>query len=143
MFILKSEAQFDMAHYLEGYSGKCANIHGHRYKLIAKIASESLHKEGQLRGMVDDFGNFKNALKEVTDKFDHKIILEDSDEGKILASKLGEMPNQFTVEFLPFRTTAEEMSRYIFNYLKEKGFPIYEVELFETPTNSCSYREVL
>lgn len=141
MFILKSEVQFDMAHYLEGYRGKCANIHGHRYKLIAKLASETLHEEGQLRGMVDDFGNFKGALKEVADFFDHKLILEDSEEGRKLAKQLADMPNGFEIQFLPFRTTAEEMSRYIFNHLKNKGLPIDEVELFETPTNSCIYRE--
>ncbi len=56
MFILKNEVQFDLAHYLSGYEGKCANIHGHRYRLIVQIASKELHQEGQLRGMVDDFG---------------------------------------------------------------------------------------
>ena len=33
MFILKSEIQFDTAHYLSGYTGKCANLHGHRYRV--------------------------------------------------------------------------------------------------------------
>ena len=42
MFKLKSEVQFDMAHYLSGYNGKCSNIHGHRYRLIAKVGSETL-----------------------------------------------------------------------------------------------------
>ncbi|NRZ40451.1 6-pyruvoyl-tetrahydropterin synthase [Clostridium beijerinckii] len=63
MFKIKSEVQFDMAHYLSGYEGKCSNIHGHRYKLIAKLKSEKLHQDGQLRGMVDDFGNFKKHIK--------------------------------------------------------------------------------
>ena len=62
MFILKSEIQFDCAHYLSDYVGKCNNLHGHRYRLIAKVASETLHQEGQLRGMVDDFGNIKAAF---------------------------------------------------------------------------------
>lgn len=141
MFILKSEVQFDMAHYLSGYEGKCANIHGHRYRLIAKLASETLHGAGQLRGMVDDFGNFKVALKEVADFFDHKLILEDNEEGKKVASQLVNLPNDFKIVLLPFRTTAEEMSRYIFNTLKDKGLKVDEVELFETPTNSCIYRE--
>lgn len=141
MFILKNEVQFDMAHYLSGYEGKCSNIHGHRYRLIVKIASETLHEEGQLRGMVDDFGNVKKALKEVEDFFDHKIVLEDNEEGRRLADQLGEMPNGFKIELLPYRTTAEEMSRHIFNMLKAKGLNVSEVELFETPTNSCIYKE--
>ena len=39
MFKIKSEVQFDMAHYLSDYVGKCSNIHGHRYRLIVKLAS--------------------------------------------------------------------------------------------------------
>ena len=63
MFTLKSEIQFDMAHYLSGYVGKCKNIHGHRYRLVVKVSSQTLHESGQLRGMVDDFSEVK-ALKD-------------------------------------------------------------------------------
>ena len=140
MFKLKSEIQFDMAHYLSQYKGKCANIHGHRYKLIATLKADKLHEEGQTRGMVEDFGEFKKALKLIADIFDHKLIIEDNVEGREVASKLKEV-NNFEILFLPFRTTAEEMSRYIYNKLKEMNFPIYEVELFETPTNRIIYSE--
>ena len=141
MFKIKSEVQFDMAHYLSGYKGKCSNIHGHRYKLIAKLKSETLHGEGQLRGMVDDFSNFKGALKEIGDIFDHKLIIEQNEDGKALAKKLEELPNNFDVYFVSYRPTAEEMSRDIFYRLKNKGLSICEVELFETPNNSCIYTE--
>ena len=141
MFTIKSEIQFDMAHYLSGYKGKCSNIHGHRYKLIAKLKSETLNKEGQLRGMVDDFSNFKDSLKEIVDIFDHKLIIEDNEDGRALAVKLQELPNNFDVYFVDYRPTAEEMSRDIFNRLKNKGLQLYEVELFETPNNSCIYTE--
>lgn len=141
MFILKSEIQFDMAHYLSGYEGKCKNIHGHRYTLVVKVASETLHQQGQLRGMVDDFGNIKGVLKQVEKLFDHKLVLEDNEEGRLVANSLNALPHTFEVLYLPCRTTAEEMSRYIFKFLKEKGIKIWEVELFETPTNSCIYRE--
>lgn len=141
MFKIKSEVQFDMAHYLSGYKGKCSNIHGHRYKLIVKLKSETLHTEGQLRGMVDDFTTFKNSLKEIAEIFDHKLILEDNEEGKALAEKLKELPNDFDIYFVSYRPTAEEMSRDIFYRLKDKGMPVCEVELFETPNNSCIYTE--
>ena len=141
MFKIKSEVQFDMAHYLSGYVGKCSNIHGHRYRLIAMLKSETLHQEGQLRGMVDDFSNFKNALKEIENIFDHKLIIEENEEGKALAEKLKDLPNDFDIYFVPYRPTAEEMSRDIFNRLKSKGLSVCEVELFETPNNSCIYTE--
>jgi 6-pyruvoyltetrahydropterin/6-carboxytetrahydropterin synthase len=141
MFKIKSEVQFDMAHYLSGYDGKCSNIHGHRYRLIAKLKSETLHKEGQLRGMVDDFSNFKEALKQIEEEFDHKLIIENNEEGKVLSKKLSELQNNFEISFVNYRPTAEEMSRDIFNRLKSKGLSVCEVELFETPNNSCIYTE--
>lgn len=141
MFKIKSEAQFDMAHYLSGYEGKCSNVHGHRYRLIVKLASETLQEDGQLRGMVDDFSNFKHTLKEIVETFDHKLVIEDNEEGIALAEKLLEISNDFSIYFVPYRPTAEEMSRDIFNRLKSKGLSVYEVELYETPTNSCIYTE--
>ncbi|CUU48090.1 6-pyruvoyl trahydropterin synthase family protein [Clostridium beijerinckii] len=141
MFKIKSEVQFDMAHYLSGYEGKCSNIHGHRYKLIAKLRSEKLHQDGQLRGMVDDFGNFKNILKEIAETFDHKLIIENNEDGKALVKKFEELQNNFKIYLVDYRPTAEEMSRDIFNRLKAKGLSVCEVELFETPNNSCIYTE--
>lgn len=141
MFIIKSEVQFDMAHYLSGYNGKCSNIHGHRYRLIVKLKSDTLHQEGQLRGMVDDFSNFKSSLKEIENLFDHKLIIENSEEGKALIDKLKDLPMNFDIFTVEYRPTAEEMSRDIFNRLKNMGLPVYEVELFETPNNSCIYME--
>lgn len=140
MFKLKSEIQFDMAHYLSGYNGKCANIHGHRYRLIATLKVDELKQDKQTRGMVEDFGEFKKGLKVISDMFDHKLIMEDNEEGREIYSKLKEV-SDFEIVLLPFRTTAEEMSRYIYRKLKEMNFPIYEVELFETPTNSIIYSE--
>lgn len=137
MFKIKSEIQFDMAHFLSGYNGKCSNIHGHRYRLVATFRSLEVHKEGQLRGMVDDFSNIKGALKEIQDLFDHKLVIEDNKEGKNLKNTL----SHHNILLVPYRPTAELMSQSIYHMLKEKNFPIFEVELFETPTNSCIYSE--
>lgn len=141
MFKVKSQIEFDMAHYLSGYNGKCSNLHGHRYKLIVSIKSETLHQEGQLKGMVDDFGNIKAKLKEIENLFDHKLVIENNEEGLLVAEKLKELPNSFDVLLVPYRPTAEEMSRDIFHKLKAMGLDVCEVELFETPTNSCTYTE--
>lgn len=140
MFTLKSEVEFDMAHYLYGYNGKCANIHGHRYRLVAKVANEELHQSGQLRGMVDDFGNIKKSLRVIHDLFDHKLVIEDNEEGKKVAENLKALVD-FEILMVPYRPTAEEMSRDIFRKLKSMGVAVVEVELYETPTNSCIYSE--
>ena len=141
MFTLKSEIYFDMAHYFSGYVGKCKNIHGHRYRLVVKVSSQTLHESGQLRGMVDDFSEVKAVLKEVHDLFDHKLVIEENEEGKRVVEKLNESGKVFEILFVPYRPTAEEMSRHIFNEIKKRGVRVTEVELFETPTNSCIYTE--
>ena len=137
MFKLKSEIQFDMAHYLCGYNGKCSNIHGHRYKVIATLKGEKLQTEGQEKGMLIDFGQFKKELKEVAQIFDHKLVVEKNEEG----IKIKENMKGFNVLLGDYRPTAEEMSRHIYMILKERKLPIYEVEVYETPSNSCSYME--
>ncbi len=139
MFKIKNKIEFDAAHYLSGYDGKCANIHGHRYKLIVTICSENLQSEGHSRGMVEDFSKIKEVLREVETFFDHKLLIEDNDDGRRAFAALKSLPNGFDVVMMPFRPTCEEMSRYIFNMLRGKGLNVSEVELFETPNNSCVY----
>lgn len=141
MFTLRNEIEFDMAHYLSGYHGKCANIHGHRYRLVVKVSSAELHQEGQLRGMVDDFSNIKTLLKKIQAQFDHKLVIEDHEEGREVARKLQASASGFEIIFVPYRPTAEEMARDIYRQIKQAGVNVTEVELFETPTNSCIYSE--
>ena len=73
MYYLQTKASFDAAHFLWKYEGKCKNIHGHRWNVVAKIKSQELEQEGQTRGMVVDFGNLKKDLKKLCDSFDHKL----------------------------------------------------------------------
>ena len=142
MFTLKSEIEFDAAHYLSDYEGKCHNIHGHRYRVVIKVSADSLHETGQCRGMVDDFSTIKQALKKIHDLFDHRLILEENEEGKELAKKIAETKLGFEIYFVPYRPTAEEISRDIYQRLQNLGIKVTEVELFETPKNSCIYTEV-
>ena len=142
MFILKNEVQFDTAHYLSGYAGKCSNIHGHRYRMVVELASETLQATGVQRGMVADFGDVKDLLKQLADQYDHKLLIEDNEDGRAVAAQLAQLPNQFAVVMVPYRPTAEEMSRHIYQQMKQAGYPVYSVELFETPTSSCKYQEV-
>ena len=45
----------------------------------------------------------------------------------------------FILKILPFRTTAENLARYIFDRLEADGFPVAEVEVDETPNNRAFY----
>lgn len=42
MYGLQAEAHFDAAHFLTNYYGKCENLHGHRWRVVVTIESESL-----------------------------------------------------------------------------------------------------
>ena len=63
MYILKTEASFDSAHFLAGYNGKCSNLHGHRWKIVLEVQTEELKEDVQHKGMYVDFGELKKRFK--------------------------------------------------------------------------------
>ena len=139
MYILKTEAAFDSAHFLYGYEGKCRNIHGHRWKIEAEICSEELISEGQTRGMIIDFGDFKKALKNIADSLDHKLIYE---QGSLKPATEQALSDEgFAMIKVDFRPPAENFSRYIFGLLKDRGMPVKRVTVYETPANCAVYEE--
>ena len=75
MYILKTSAAFDSAHFLKGYNGKCANIHGHRWTIEVRAGSDTLIDNGEKRGMVIDFGDLKKEVRALADSFDHALIV--------------------------------------------------------------------
>lgn len=76
MYILKTEASFDSAHFLAGYDGKCSNLHGHRWKIILEVQAEELKDDIQHKGMYVDFGELKKDLRDLADSMDHALIIE-------------------------------------------------------------------
>ena len=139
MYILRTEAAFDSAHFLFGYEGKCRNIHGHRWKIEAEIFAEELISEGQTRGMIVDFGDFKRDMKDIADSFDHRLIYEI---GSLKASTEQALAEEgFAVMRVDFRPTAENLSRCIFGLLKDKGYCVKKVTVYETPANCAVYEE--
>ena len=58
MYGLKTESAFDAAHFLSDYDGKCENLHGHRWRVIAWIEVDELQTSGQEKDNVVDFGDF-------------------------------------------------------------------------------------
>ena len=100
-----------------------------------------LHEEGHLRGMVDDFSHIKSVLREVEAAFDHKLLIEDNEEGRRVAAALQAVKPDFDIQLFPVRPTVEEMARHLFRLIRDNGLAVSEVELFETPINSCIYSE--
>lgn len=139
MYIIKTEQSFDSAHFLSGYDGKCSNLHGHRWRVLAEVCSDHLQEEGQLRGMVTDFGDIKQDLKDMADFYDHAFIYE-ADTLKPLTRQALKDENFRLIE-VPFRPTAENFARHFYSLLTEKGYRVRSVEVYETPNNCAIYQE--
>ena len=118
MYQLKTEADFDSAHFLSGYTGKCSNIHGHRWHVEIEIESRKLEKNGQGRGMLVDFGDLKKDLRELADSMDHTLIYEENTLRPKTLEALDE--EGFHLVKVPFRPTAENFSEYFFRKMFTK-----------------------
>jgi len=103
---ITKEFDFEMAHALTGYNGKCRNIHGHSYHL--KVCVKGKIKQGTTdsdEGMVMDFGNLKQLVNEqIIKPFDHGLVLNQ----KVKLSQ--ELSKGFEgVHFVPFQPTCENL----------------------------------
>ena len=65
------EVWFDASHRLLHYKGKCASLHGHRWKVEVWIAGEP----DATTGILIDY----NVIKQIIEKFDHQIMLNTAD----------------------------------------------------------------
>ncbi len=139
MYGLKTESSFDAAHFLSDYDGKCENLHGHRWRVVAWIEVPELSQEGQTRDMVIDFADFKRAVRSLAAEFDHMFIVE---EGSLAPQTIEALESEtFRLLVVPWRTTAENLARHFFDRLTEMGFPVSQVEVDETPNNCAYYRK--
>ena len=117
--------KFDAAHFLPEHKGKCADIHGHTYRLEVTVARTDgdVVASGSSAGMVLDFGDLKEIVqREIIEKVDHKMLND----------------------VLPFRKTAENMVVYFYEVLEQQlallGVEVLKLKVWETQT---SYAEVV
>ena len=137
MYILKTSAAFDSAHFLKGYNGKCANIHGHRWTIEVRAGSDTLIDNGEKRGMVIDFGDLKKEVRALADSFDHALIVEKDSLKSKTTQALSE--EGFRIIEVGFRPTAENFARYFYDLLIDRKLPVTRVTVYETPDNCASY----
>lgn len=137
MYYLKTSASFDSAHFLHGYNGKCANIHGHRWTVEVLIMGGELQESGEKRGMLIDFGDLKKAVRSLADDFDHALIYEKNSLKSATVQAL-ESENFRLIE-VPFRPTAENFARHFYELLSAQGLEIKSVTVYETPDNCAVY----
>ena len=105
---------FEAAHALDGYMGKCKDIHGHSYHLeVTYIGAPKSDQNLTDCGMVVDFGDVKKIVKEkIIPIFDHRLILRKDSRFKEIAS-INER-----IRLVDYQPTCENMLIEIVNILK-------------------------
>lgn len=120
MFQVSVRQHFDAAHYLRGYRGKCENLHGHRFEVVARVNVEKLDD----KGLAFDFVVLKDYLREITGKLDHTCI--------------NDLP-----PFTEDNASSENIALFIYNGLAERlqrsPAKLAVVEVWESPENCITY----
>ncbi len=70
MYQISVEQHFDAAHALRGYQGKCEALHGHRFRVVARVKSSTLNNIG----IAYDFTELKRHLDSILAGFDHTCL---------------------------------------------------------------------
>lgn len=137
--VVTKEFTFDSAHQLVGHDGKCANLHGHTYRVEVALKNEVIREEdvasknGAKTGFVIDFTDLKKIVKdELIDRLDHAFIAK-GDEPALKA--LQESGSKVVV--LGFRSTCENMAMYMVHWMRQRDLPVHYVRVWETPTGSA------
>jgi 6-pyruvoyltetrahydropterin/6-carboxytetrahydropterin synthase len=132
---------FESAHALWNYDGKCKNIHGHSYKLFVTVFGTPIDDpENVKHGMVIDFGDLKDIVKtNIIDVFDHAVILNKIAPYQAFI-KVPQMFERFiTTDYQP---TCENM---VFHFAKiinlhlPKGVELFSLRLYETETSYAEW----
>lgn len=134
------EMHFDAAHRLFPYRGLCANLHGHRWKVIAY--AERVDNQALEDDMVVDFKVLRLLMRTVIDRLDHNILLSCSDP---LLQVIRDQPTLVGQDpvVLPSRPTAERIAEYIYHAINQQitsqAVAITSVDVFETPEACATY----
>jgi 6-pyruvoyltetrahydropterin/6-carboxytetrahydropterin synthase len=125
MFEVTVEDTFAAGHYLRNYKGKCENPHGHNYKIRVTLAAEELDKAGLLL----DFKDLREVMKQVIERLDHQMINE---------------IEPFTI----INPSAENLAKYFYHEsdvglqrATNQRVRVKSVTVFETDTTTATYWE--
>jgi 6-pyruvoyltetrahydropterin/6-carboxytetrahydropterin synthase len=121
MYEIAVEMDFDAAHALRGYQGKCERLHGHRFKVVAVVQGKKLNDIG----LAYDFTVLKKQLGEILVKYDH--------------TNLNEVP-----PFNRINPSSENLAAAIYKELKKKlaeaPVALDKIEVWESPQSRVTYR---
>jgi len=121
MYEISVEQEFDAAHALRGYEGKCERLHGHRFRVAVTIRATKLNEIG----LAYDFTVLKKQLGEVLGRFDHTSLNE-------------------TAPFDKINPSSENIASTVYGEMKkrlaEAPVTISRVEVWESPTSRAEFR---
>jgi 6-pyruvoyltetrahydropterin/6-carboxytetrahydropterin synthase len=133
MFTITKEVYFCYGHRLMNHPGKCRHLHGHSVKAAISISHNQLNEQG----MVCDFADIREVAEGFIDQqLDHNFLLHKDD--PIIPLLIAQNERFWALDEHP---TAEVLSKMIFMYLREHGFNVEQVVLWETSSASACYRE--
>ncbi len=121
MYEISVEMDFDAAHFLRGYQGKCEALHGHCFKVMATVNAGQLNEIG----LGYDFTELKKKLVEVLARFDHTCL------------------NDIT-PFKKINPSSENIAVNVYRELKKKlknaPVAIVSVTVWESPQSHVTYQ---
>lgn len=121
MYELSVKSEFEAAHFIKNYPGKCARLHGHNWTVEALAQGSQLNE----LGILIDFKIFKVELNKILDELDHQFL----NELEIFKTK---------------NPTAENLARVIFEKLAESEIfsgaaKLKAVKVYESPKSCVTY----
>ncbi|MDG2364128.1 MAG: 6-carboxytetrahydropterin synthase [Methylococcaceae bacterium] len=133
MYSITKEIYFCYGHRLMHHAGKCRHLHGHSVKAAVTVAAQELNRQG----MVCDFSDIKaSANAYIEEQLDHNFLVYQDD-------PIIPWLTQNNERFMPLNEhpTAEVLAKMIYLYMKDQGFAIEQVTLWETDSSYACYRE--
>ena len=120
MYQVAVERDFDAAHFLRGYQGKCEAVHGHRFRVVVKVKVSGVNEIG----IAYDFTELKRHLGDILSRFDHTCLNDVPPFGEINPS-------------------SENIASTIYDEMKPRlaGAPVAIscVEVWESPQSGVAY----
>ncbi len=123
MFELTISVNFEAAHYIKDYPGKCNRLHGHNWKVEVNVYGTKLDK----LGMLADFRDLKITVNEIMIKLDHYCLNE-------------------IEPFCAINPTAENIAKYIYDQLLETekfddNVKLRSIKIWESATSAATYSQ--
>lgn len=121
MYELTVIVEFEAAHRIVDYPGKCNRLHGHNWSVEVSVQGKHLNT----LGMLIDFKELKKEVNKTLDQLDHVYLNE---------------LEAFQVE----NPTAEHIAKYIFDELSKSVLLNGEIEIkaikvWESPKSAVTY----